>query len=112
MPLYLVHMDRKLAHSQHYLGFCDKLDGIPSRINYHRNGRGSRFLKAAAEAGIPFKVVRIWEIGSRNDDRRLKKWKKSRQLCPVCNQSLKIKLDRATVKLNEAASLRDDAAPY
>jgi predicted GIY-YIG superfamily endonuclease len=112
MPLYLIHMERKLAHSQHYLGFCNDVKGIPSRINYHRKGYGSRFLKAANEVGIAFKVVRTWEIGSRDDERRLKKQKNAPRLCPVCNPALKREIDRAAVELDEAAGLRDDAAPY
>jgi predicted GIY-YIG superfamily endonuclease len=84
--VYLIHFDKKLHHAQHYLGFCDGVGNLESRIAYHREGRGAKILKAVAEAGISFKVVRTWDDGDRNFERMLKNRKKARILCPICNK--------------------------
>lgn len=80
--VYLIHFDQKLCHAQHYIGFCEK--GLESRLEYHRSGRGSKLLKAVAEKGIGFGVVRTWDEGDRNFERKLKNQKNAKKLCPVC----------------------------
>lgn len=78
--IYLIHFARPLAHANHYLGWTDNL---PARLDRHRSGNGSKLLAAVMAAGIEFQVVRTWP-GSRDDERRMKNWKKARRLCPVC----------------------------
>jgi predicted GIY-YIG superfamily endonuclease len=82
--IYLIHFDLKLHHAQHYLGYTDS-ETIGSRIERHRSGNGSKLMRAVTLAGIPWNVVRTWS-GDRNMERRLKNWKKSSQLCPVCRK--------------------------
>ncbi len=90
--VYLIHLETKYEHAQHYLGFVDGgEDRLKSRLEYHRKGSGSRFLRAVAKAGINFDVVRTWPDGDRNFERSLKNKKKSSRLCPTC-QSAKKKL--------------------
>ena len=90
MPLYLIHLDPPLKHARHYLGFVQRRqdmtvdEAVATRLDYHRAGRGSRFLKAAYAAGCVLKVVRTWEDGTQNDERRLK-GHSSTPLCPICN---------------------------
>lgn len=79
--VYLIHLDRPLAHSQHYIGWTNDL---PNRMHEHETGRGSAFLRAAKEAGINFKVVRTWEGQDRNFERKLKNRKNAKFLCPTC----------------------------
>lgn len=79
--VYLIHLDRKMSHAQHYLGFTVNVEG---RLYYHRANRGSRFLAAANAVGISYEVVRRW-IGDRTLERALKNRKNARLLCPVCN---------------------------
>jgi predicted GIY-YIG superfamily endonuclease len=83
--VYLIHLDSKLKHSQHYIGFVDGgTDRLNSRLDYHRRGRGSKFLKAVVDAGIDFVVSRTWVEGDRNFERKLKNMKNARRLCPIC----------------------------
>lgn len=86
MTVYLIHFASKLSgHANHYLGYTADLD---ARIELHRSGGGAKILRAANEAGIEWHVVRTWK-GGRTLERRLKKFKKSRQLCPVCREEAK-----------------------
>jgi hypothetical protein len=41
--------------------------------------------QVAKERGIGFDVVRIWEDGDKNFERKLKNRKNSPKLCPICN---------------------------
>jgi hypothetical protein len=89
MALYLIHFQQPYHHAQHYLGFVDTSrhaleEALESRLAYHRAGRGSRFLRAVNAAGIGWEVVRVWENGTRTDERRLK-GRSSTRLCPTCN---------------------------
>jgi predicted GIY-YIG superfamily endonuclease len=82
--VYLVHLERPLAHARHYIGFVETPDRLDTRIEYHRQGRGSKFLRAVAEAGIDFAVARTWRDGDRRLERRLKNRKEAPRLCPLC----------------------------
>jgi len=80
--VYLIHFDHPYQHARHYIGYSDDVD---LRLERHRNGRGSPLLRSVAAAGIGFSLVRLWPNVSRDFERRLKKRKKARLLCPVCN---------------------------
>ncbi len=85
--VYLIHLDRPLAHARHYLGSTDDLE---RRLHEHEQGNGSRTLAAVARAGIPWRLARTksWPQllpGDRTWERRLHKYKKSRRLCPLCS---------------------------
>lgn len=88
MPVYLIHLERKHYHSQHYIGYAAK-GNVRRRLEHHRNGRGARFLSVVSALGIPFTVVRVWNGGDRTLERRLKREKNAPRLCPVC-RSLKV----------------------
>ncbi len=80
--VYLIHFDRKFKHAQHYIGYTADLD---QRIYDHNHTvDGAKLLQAVRAAGIGFRVVRTWEDGDRNFERKLHKRKKSSCLCPVC----------------------------
>ena len=90
MAIYLIHFEQPYKHAQHYLGFVatDRyalVEALESRLAFHRSGRGSRLLRAVNAAGIDYEVVRIWEQGTRSEERRLK-GKSSTRLCPRCNR--------------------------
>jgi hypothetical protein len=90
MALYLIHFAEPYRHASHYLGFVDTArhpleEALESRLDFHRKGRGSRLLAAVSAAGIDWEVVRVWEEGTRTDERRLK-GKASTRLCPTCNR--------------------------
>ncbi|MFN3652576.1 MAG: endonuclease [Armatimonadota bacterium] len=82
--VYLIHFERAVGtprkRAQHYLGYAEDL---PSRLDTHRQGRGARLLQVVQLLGIRWRVVRTWD-GDRARERQLKRWKKSRTLCPVC----------------------------
>jgi hypothetical protein len=84
--VYLLHFDRPFHHARHYLGYCNDSESLEQRIERHRAGDGAKLLRAVTAAGITFKVVRVWKKGSRKLERRLKAWKKSWQLCPICRE--------------------------
>jgi predicted GIY-YIG superfamily endonuclease len=80
--IYLIHFETKLHHAQHYLGFCE--DGnLEARLARHISGHGSKLMRAVMEAGIRWRVSRVW-AGDRHLERHLKRKKSSRSLCPCC----------------------------
>ena len=82
--LYLICFDRPLKHARHYLGFSKSDKTLPKRIEHHRKGSGARLMAAVAAAGIDFRVVRTWDDGDRNEERRLKNRHNGPKLCPHC----------------------------
>lgn len=88
MPVvYLLHFDRPYKHARHYLGYAENLE---RRLRQHRKGTGARLMEVIRGAGIDFKCVRVWDDGTRSMERKLKKWKKSSQLCPCCTSARKL----------------------
>lgn len=78
--IYLIHFVRRFHHARHYLGWT--LD-LPGRLASHRAGRGAKLLRALAQAGIGWELV-CWWIGTRADERRMKRRKGTPRLCPAC----------------------------
>ena len=80
MTVYLIHFDEPYCHARHYLGSTYNLE---ARLAEHRAGQGARLTQVIRDAGIDFKLARTWE-GGRDLERRLKRWHKSPDLCPIC----------------------------
>jgi len=80
--VYLLHFNDYYKHALHYIGFTTNLD---ARMKKHRKGHGSRLVKAVMKSGSDFTVTRTWEIADRHFERKLKKRKNSKHLCPVCD---------------------------
>lgn len=78
--VYLIHFDRPLHHARHYLGWTSDL---VQRRKTHEKGLGAKLMKAVAENEIGFEIVRTWH-GDRHLERKLKKRKDARSLCPLC----------------------------
>jgi len=78
--IYLLHLDRKLAHAAHYLGLAEDL---PARLERHASGQGARMLAVCRERGIGWTLVRTWQ-GNRGFERWLKNKKSAGRFCPVC----------------------------
>lgn len=85
--VYLLHLDRKLSRSGHYIGFCSQ--SVEERFKEHGTPAGAKFTLAAAQRGIKFQVVRTWENATRHTERHLKKRKSARSLCPHCQEDRK-----------------------
>lgn len=85
--VYLIHIQSKIHHAQHYLGYT-AMESVDDRLKYHRNGNGAKLLRYANLQGIKFAVVRVWECGNYREaaklERKLKNRKESPKLCPVC----------------------------
>lgn len=83
--VYLLHLDRPYRHAKHYVGWTEG-DNLIDRLTVHIRGQGSPLLRAAAKAGISFRVARLWVGFTRLKERRLKRRGKSR-ICPLCRSS-------------------------
>jgi len=89
--VYLIHFERpyraQTGHCRHevkhYLGWTTDLS---ARMSEHKAGRGARLMEVITAEGIAWHVARTWE-GDRHLERRLKNRKKSRCLCPVCQNA-------------------------
>lgn len=84
---YLIHFDQPYKHAKHYRGFCE--GKVEDRLAMHQSGNGARLLRVLNEAGIGYKVVRIWTDVDRGFERALKK-KAVHSICPICNPKLKL----------------------
>lgn len=86
--VYLLHFDRPLHHARHYLGTTSR--GLGQRLVEHIGGHrtGSKLVAAVVARGIAVRVVRVWG-GGYGLERRLKRRKKSRQLCPICRAAMR-----------------------
>jgi predicted GIY-YIG superfamily endonuclease len=79
--VYVIHLATRLHHAGHYVGFATDL---AQRMAQHRSGRGARLMEVVTQAGIEWKLVKVW-AGDRGLERRLKRRKNTpRRLCPVC----------------------------
>lgn len=83
--VYLIHLNEKLHHAQHYIGYVD--NNLKLRIKKHRSNKGAKLLMAVNNKGIQWEVVRVWEEGGRELERKLKNCKKSRCFCPICRNN-------------------------
>jgi predicted GIY-YIG superfamily endonuclease len=84
--IYLIHLDGKLAHSRHYIGWAHT-GRLDARLEHHARGTGSRFMAAVREAGIGWHVARTW-TGDRYLERRLKNRHGAGRFCPECKKEV------------------------
>ena len=87
--VYLLHFDPPYRHAAHYLGYADDIE---PRVNAHIHGRGARLTEVAHQVGAALWWVRTWEDAGRRDERRLKRWKHSPELCPICRGLVGVQL--------------------
>lgn len=80
--VYLIHFDSPLSHARHYIGYASN---IPKRLELHKQGQGSRLLKAVQESGIGYKIVRLWTGKDGSFERKLKSQGGAAHLCPLCS---------------------------
>lgn len=71
-----------MSHAQHYVGWAMR---FKRRIAHHHSGTGARMLAVAVDRGIEFDVVRVWDNKDKRWERRVKNYKHSALLCPVCS---------------------------
>lgn len=81
--VYLLHFDKPYKHAKHYIGWTANLS---ERLAAHMTGGADsgRLMAVIKEAGIGFKLARIWTEATRDFERSLKNKKCAPQLCPIC----------------------------
>jgi hypothetical protein len=80
--IYLLHFEREVLGTQHYIGWASDLD---RRIRDHRTGyKGSELTNAAHRAGIDFVVARTWQGNKYKEGRLDRTGGGGRWLCPLC----------------------------
>jgi len=78
--IYLLHFDQPYRHAKHYTGFAVDLD---RRLIAHTCGRGARLTAVVAQAGIGWRLARVWP-GTRSTERALKNQGGASRRCPIC----------------------------
>ncbi len=108
--IYLIHFSAPLGTARkqalHYLGWADtwRLD---VRFAEHCAGRGAKITAAARAHGITFTFFVIAK-GTRDDERTLKRRRKHKLLCPICQAAAKA----AKHAGQQALSLGLDEPPF
>jgi hypothetical protein len=87
--VYLLHFDERYEHAGHYTGFAEG-SGLLKRLGEHQQGRGARLVEVITQAGIGFRVARLWPGVTRARERQLKNQGGASRRCPIC-------LDQPTV---------------
>lgn len=81
--VYLICLERPLAHAKHYIGYVEH--DIDARFARHKSGQGAKMLRACNQKGINYKITRTWSDVDRNFERKLKNNSHSKKHCPCCN---------------------------
>lgn len=84
--VYLLHFDQRYEHAGHYTGWADNLD---QRLAQHQRGAGARLVEVITQAGISFRLARIWPGTSRARERQLKNSGGASRYCPICQDERK-----------------------
>jgi predicted GIY-YIG superfamily endonuclease len=92
--VYLLHFAKPYKHARHYLGYASRLE---SRLAMHRCGRGARLLQVVRQAGIRWRLVRVWS-GDRGLERQLKNRGGASRLCPVCRKAAARRAERGAAR--------------
>ncbi len=79
--VYLIHFDIPYAHARHYTGWAAD---IPVRLAQHRIGGGARLMAVITDAGLSWRLARIWPGADRDKERRLKRSGGASRYCPLC----------------------------
>lgn len=81
MSVYLIHFEPAYKHARHYLGFAED---VSSRYYAHIHGQGARLTQVASEWGCELILAQVWNDGTRQLERQLKKRHNAPSLCPIC----------------------------
>jgi hypothetical protein len=86
--VYLLHFDQRYEHAGHYTGFAEssgaEASGLLKRLGEHQQGRGARLVEVVTQAGIGFRVARLWPGVTRAKERQLKNQGGASRRCPIC----------------------------
>lgn len=81
LAVYLIHFAQPYYHAQHYVGYAADVE---KRLAQHKSGRGARLLRTLNVHGIDYTVARVWPDGGKELERKIKRNKNARVLCPIC----------------------------
>lgn len=90
MTVYLLHFDQPISAdhtAQHYIGYAVDRN-LNARLAHHKAGTGARICAVALSRGIDWQVARTWPKESREFERKLKRRKAGKKLCPICQTTL------------------------
>ena len=76
-----------LGHARHYLGFVGRHDSLEHRLTLHRNGAGSKLMRAVVRSGGDFELALSFRVPlgvARSVERRLKDNGSGIAICPLC----------------------------
>jgi predicted GIY-YIG superfamily endonuclease len=82
--VYLLHFDRPYQHARHYTGYAKDID---ARLAAHAAGRGARLMEVVQQAGITWRLARVWPEADRAKERRLKNSGSATRYCPICKEA-------------------------
>lgn len=85
--VYIIHFDKKYKHCQHYIGFTTI--GVKNRIAKHKAGNGAALLRALNTHGVSYNVSVIFPNVPQEFEFKLKSWKNSKKICPICKYNKK-----------------------
>lgn len=92
--IYLLHFSAPLGtkkhQAQHYLGWVKgSKKNVQERLQEHRSGSGARITAACNQRQIPYDLVQCFP-GDRSLERRIKRRKNLKRLCPICSNIKRI----------------------
>jgi hypothetical protein len=99
--IYLLHFDRPLGRSRHYIGYTRR-DLLKKRLKTHANRSGSRLVAAVIRNGIDVYLARLWPTPDPSLERRLKAGHRAGRLCPLCALGL---TPRANARINPTLAI-------
>lgn len=86
MTIYILHIEPRLAHAGHYVGYTPDAD--PSRrVNEHLRctAAGNPLVKAAVSSGRKVTLACTLE-GDRDRERQIKRSKNTARYCAICRE--------------------------
>lgn len=105
--IYLIHLNQRLKHAGHYLGWALDLE---NRLECHRKGyagHASNFMHHVALNEIEWVLAASWPstdswAATRRVEANIKSWGSLARICPICcgvpAENVPIKLTRASDK--------------
>ena len=88
--IYVIHFDSPLSFNRkgkkvevkHYIGWTE--GELSSRLDKHLSGQGAKILAALKQRSIGWKVTSTF-VGTRNDERTIKRQKNNKRFCSDCS---------------------------
>ncbi len=86
--MYLLHFDQRYEHAGHYTGHADDLDQRLAE-QFGGGSHAARLIQVITQAGIGFRLARVWPGASKARERQLKNSGGASRYCPICQDERK-----------------------